>query len=74
MFVGPNSSAIHMMGDKIESKRIGNQARVNTIPGYDGEVPTEQDAIRISNEIGNLRVLAKFSSNSLRNDALGHHT
>ena len=41
-----------MMGDKIESKRIGNQAKVNTIPGYDGEVPTEDDAVRIANDIG----------------------
>lgn len=52
MFVGPNSEAIHKMGDKIESKRIGREAKVNTIPGYDGEVDTEDDAVRISNDIG----------------------
>ena len=52
--MGPNSEAIHMMGDKIESKRIGNQAKVNTIPGYDGEVPTEDDAVRIAHDIGQL--------------------
>lgn len=37
-FVGPNSKAILAMGDKIHSKRIATEARVNMIPGYDGEI------------------------------------
>lgn len=37
-FIGPNWKSIHAMGDKIESKRIANQAKVNTIPGFDGVV------------------------------------
>ena len=41
-----------MMGDKIESKRIASKAKVNMIPGYDGEVPDEDAAVKISNEIG----------------------
>ena len=32
-FVGPPSSAIRAMGDKIESKKLAKAARVNTIPG-----------------------------------------
>ena len=43
-----------MMGDKIESKRIGMKAKVHTIPGYDGEVASEEDAVRISNDIGDV--------------------
>ena len=27
-FVGPNSAAIHAMGDKIESKRVAAEAKV----------------------------------------------
>lgn len=38
VFIGPNSKSIHAMGDKIESKRIAAQAKVNTIPGFDGVV------------------------------------
>lgn len=52
VFLGPNSKAIHAMGDKIESKRIAVKAKVNGIPGYDGEVDTPDDAARIANEIG----------------------
>jgi len=50
-FVGPNSKAISAMGDKIESKRIANEAQVNCIPGFDGEVPDAEAAVRLANEI-----------------------
>ena len=51
-FVGPNSHAISAMGDKIESKRIANEAQVNCIPGFDGEVPDADTAVKLANEIG----------------------
>ena len=37
-FIGPNVHAIKVMGDKLESKRTAVNAKVNTIPGYDGVV------------------------------------
>ena len=37
-FIGPNTHAIHVMGDKLESKRTAVNAKVNTIPGFDGIV------------------------------------
>jgi len=40
------------MGDKIESKRVAMKAKVNMIPGYDGEVNSDDDAVHIANEIG----------------------
>ena len=36
MFIGPDTHAIHVMGDKLESKRTAIEAGVHTIPGYDG--------------------------------------
>ena len=36
VFIGPDTHAIHVMGDKLESKRTAIEAGVNTIPGYDG--------------------------------------
>jgi len=32
-FIGPNSKAISQMGDKIASKILAKDAKVNTIPG-----------------------------------------
>ena len=36
VFIGPGTHAIHVMGDKLESKRTAIEAGVHTIPGYDG--------------------------------------
>ncbi len=52
VFIGPNVHAIQAMGDKIESKKFANAAKVNTVPGYLGVIEDSQHAIRISDEIG----------------------
>ena len=36
VFIGPNTHAIDVMGDKLQSKRTAMKAEVNIIPGYDG--------------------------------------
>jgi len=51
-FVGPPSSAIRAMGDKIESKKLAKAARVNTIPGFLGEVNSDEEVLKIAKEIG----------------------
>ena len=38
VFIGPDTHAIHVMGDKLESKRTAIAANVNIIPGFDGIV------------------------------------
>lgn len=52
MFIGPTSKSIKAMGDKIESKRVATNAKVNMIPGFDGEVKDEDMAVKVSNDIG----------------------
>jgi propionyl-CoA carboxylase alpha chain len=37
-FIGPRVPALQRMGDKLESKKIAKDAKVNTIPGFEGEV------------------------------------
>eukprot|EP00951_Prasinocladus_malaysianus_P010893 scaffold80287_cov33-Prasinocladus_malaysianus.AAC.1 len=51
-FVGPPSSAIAAMGDKVESKRLALQAGVNTIPGHAGVVKDASEAIKHAKVIG----------------------
>ena len=51
-FIGPPTRAIECMGDKIESKKLAKAANVNTIPGYIGEVSTNDEILKISREIG----------------------
>lgn len=40
------------MGDKIESKKLGKAANINSIPGYLGEVHDNEEVKKIANEIG----------------------
>ena len=51
-FIGPNAHSIHVMGDKLESKRTALDAKVNTIPGYDGVVKDAEEAVMLAQEIG----------------------
>jgi propionyl-CoA carboxylase alpha chain len=51
-FIGPPSTAIEAMGDKITSKKIAAQAGVNTVPGYMGLIADAEEAVKISREIG----------------------
>ncbi|EGG24791.1 propionyl-CoA carboxylase [Cavenderia fasciculata] len=51
-FIGPNSYAMHALGDKIESKKIAKAAGVSVIPGFIGEVDGIEQVIKIANEIG----------------------
>ncbi|MEM9185095.1 MAG: acetyl/propionyl/methylcrotonyl-CoA carboxylase subunit alpha [Planctomycetota bacterium] len=51
-FVGPSPHAIRSMGDKIASKKLADEAGVNTIPGYTGVVEGPDHAVQIAAEIG----------------------
>lgn len=51
-FIGPHSGSIQAMGDKIESKRIADKAKVNLIPGFDGEVRDADHCVELANQIG----------------------
>ncbi|KQV27792.1 acetyl/propionyl-CoA carboxylase subuit alpha [Rhizobium sp. Root1203] len=52
VFIGPKPKAIRAMGDKIESKKFANAARVSTVPGYLGVIEDAVHAERIAAEIG----------------------
>ncbi|XP_022093868.1 propionyl-CoA carboxylase alpha chain, mitochondrial-like [Acanthaster planci] len=52
IFIGPGTDAIHAMGDKIESKILAKEAGVHTIPGFDGVIKDETEAVKKANEIG----------------------
>src|SRR6476659_4440440 len=51
-FIGPPSSAMAAVGDKVECKRLAKKAKVPTVPGSDGEVEDEKEALKIAGAIG----------------------
>ncbi|MFA1672697.1 acetyl-CoA carboxylase biotin carboxylase subunit [Rhizobium mongolense] len=52
VFIGPKPKAIRAMGDKIESKKFANAAKVSTVPGYLGVIEDAAHAEMIAGEIG----------------------
>ncbi|MBI1329941.1 MAG: acetyl-CoA carboxylase biotin carboxylase subunit [Alphaproteobacteria bacterium] len=51
-FIGPNVRAIAAMGDKIESKKLAQAAKVSTVPGFIGEIRDAAHAREIAASIG----------------------
>lgn len=51
-FMGPPGAPMLAMGDKINSKKIAADAGCFIIPGFAGEVETENDASRIAKDVG----------------------
>ena len=51
-FIGPKHYSIAAMGDKIASKKLANEAKVNTIPGYNDAIDTPESAVKIAKDIG----------------------
>ncbi|KAG0098405.1 hypothetical protein BGZ93_000183 [Podila epicladia] len=51
-FIGPSQEAMASMGDKIQSKIIAKESKVNIIPGFNGVVRDVDHALEISREIG----------------------
>src|SRR3982750_485173 len=51
-FIGPPVKAMHSLGDKVEAKKIARKAKVPTVPGSDGEVEDEKQALKIADQIG----------------------
>jgi propionyl-CoA carboxylase alpha chain len=52
VFIGPKHYSIAAMGDKIASKKLANEARVNTIPGWNDAIQTPERAVEIARDIG----------------------
>jgi len=51
-FIGPPVAAVEAMGDKITSKRIAEEAGVNSVPGHLEALSDADQAVRIARTVG----------------------
>jgi len=51
-FIGPTPQAMEKLGDKNTARSIAREANVPVVPGSDGLLTDENDAIRVAHEIG----------------------
>ncbi len=61
IFIGPGPDAISTMGDKITARKTMMEAGVPVVPGTDGEIRSEEEALQIIGDIG-LPVMIKASA------------
>jgi len=60
-FIGPKPAHIRIMGDKIEAKRTAVRLGIPVVPGSEGGVASDQEAIAVARTIG-FPVLVKASA------------
>jgi len=51
-FIGPSADHIRVMGDKIEAKKTAKRLGIPVVPGSEGEVRENDEAMRVAAEIG----------------------
>jgi acetyl-CoA carboxylase biotin carboxylase subunit len=51
-FIGPAPEHIRMMGDKVAAKRVCKQAGILVVPGSDGPVANEHEALAVAETVG----------------------
>ena len=51
-FIGPPHEAMAQLGDKVNARKIANEAKVHVVPGSDGLIADDDEAIRVAGEIG----------------------
>ena len=52
VFIGPRSEAMELMGDKAAARAFAQRCGVPVVPGSDGPVETEDEAVALAEEIG----------------------
>src|SRR5262249_54298405 len=51
-FIVPSHEAWQVLGNKNEARRLARQAGVPVVPGSDGLITNDQDALRLAHDIG----------------------
>jgi acetyl-CoA carboxylase, biotin carboxylase subunit len=60
-FIGPRPEHIRLMGDKIAAKRAAKQLGIPVVPGSEGGIADDADAVRLARDIG-FPVIAKAAA------------
>jgi acetyl-CoA carboxylase biotin carboxylase subunit len=51
-FIGPKPESMRLLGDKVAARELVKKAKVPCVPGSNGELKDEAEAIKLANKIG----------------------
>ncbi len=72
-FIGPKSDTIRMMGDKAVGRETVRKARVPVIPGSDGPVENDKEALKVAKKIGFPVIIKAVAGGGGRGMRLAHN-
>ncbi len=52
IFIGPPVEAMRLLGDKVEARKLARKAKVPVVPGSEGVIPNETEALKLAGQIG----------------------
>jgi acetyl-CoA carboxylase biotin carboxylase subunit len=52
IFIGPPVEAMRLLGDKAQARQVARKAKVRIVPGSDGTIEEESEALKLANKIG----------------------
>ncbi len=72
-FIGPKSKSIKLMGDKAVAKETVRKAHVVTVPGSDGPVESEGEAVKAARSIGYPVIIKAVAGGGGRGMRIAHN-
>ncbi|MBL4574540.1 MAG: acetyl-CoA carboxylase biotin carboxylase subunit [Opitutaceae bacterium] len=72
-FIGPSASVIRQMGDKAIAKSTVQKAGVRTVPGSDGPVETEAEALKAAKKVGYPVIIKAVAGGGGRGMRIAHN-
>ena len=51
-FIGPPVEAMKLLGDKVQARKLAHKAKVLIVPGSEGTIEDESQALKLANKIG----------------------
>jgi acetyl-CoA carboxylase biotin carboxylase subunit len=52
VFIGPSVEAMRLLGDKAHARQVAREAEVQVVPGSDGIIGSESEALKLADKIG----------------------
>ena len=52
IFIGPPVEAMRSLGDKVEARKLAKKAKVPVVPGSEGVIQDDKEAMTLANQIG----------------------
>ena len=52
IFIGPPVEAMELLGDKVQARKLAQKSRVSIVPGSEGIIKNETEALKLANKLG----------------------